>query len=58
MFRIPVPEKKRYNSKGISGVAVREPNRPVINGLMPTPGMPLLIESADQDSDDEQVSMI
>jgi hypothetical protein len=48
MFRVPaVIEKKRYNSKGTSGVAVRQPNREVINGLMPTPGMPLWMESSE-----------
>ena len=57
MMRVPaVPEKKRYNSKGISGVAVTEPNRTVINGLMPTPGMPLWIESPDQEAEDEVAS--
>ena len=57
MFRNPaLPQKKRYNSKGTSGVAVREPNRSVITGLMPTPGMPLWMESDHHGSEDEEPS--
>ena len=57
MFRLPVtPEKKRYNSKGTTGVAVRQTKRSVITGLMPTPGMPLWMETADHPTQDESTS--
>jgi hypothetical protein len=57
MFRLPVtPEKKRYNSKGTTGVAVRQSKRSIITGLMPTPGMPLWMETTDHATPDESNS--
>lgn len=57
MFRLPVtPEKKRYNSKGTTGVVVRQSKRPDIHGLMPTPGMPIWMEVAEQSSPEGSLS--
>lgn len=58
MFRMPaIPEKKRYNSKGTSNQPADPSRKQDVSGLLPTPGMPLWVDSDNHQEEDPSLSL-